>query len=79
MMNPYYIEYLQYVVNTGGPTIAQFDEDFEPIGQKVRADLMPVFIKLGVGGKLELTEVAKAALANAGSARPAPKGGWEGK
>ena len=40
-MNPYYQKYLDYVTNTGGsPTVDQFDEDWEPVGEMVRNDLV---------------------------------------
>jgi len=33
-------KYLEYITNTGGsPTIAMFDDDWEPIGPRVRADM----------------------------------------
>lgn len=32
-------QYLQYIVNTGGVTEAQFDDDWEPIGPQLRDDL----------------------------------------
>jgi hypothetical protein len=56
-------EYLQYVINTGGyATVANFDEDWEPIGPMLRADLMPEFIEENGDGKLILTEAGKEAL-----------------
>lgn len=52
------IQYLQYVHNTGGNvTVAGFDEDWEPIGPKLRADLMPTYIVEKSNGKLDLTEL----------------------
>jgi hypothetical protein len=38
------IQYLQYVHNTGGVTVAQFDDDWEPVGFMVRAELMPTYL-----------------------------------
>jgi hypothetical protein len=39
-MTEYYQIYLDYIRNTGGyPTIFQFDDDWEPIGPKVREDM----------------------------------------
>lgn len=56
-------QYLQYVINTGGyATVDNFDEDWEPIGPMLRADLMPEFIVENDGGKIVLTEAGKAAL-----------------
>lgn len=53
---PHLIQYLQYVKNTGGnATVAAFDDDWEPIGPKLRADLMPAYI-VEKNGKLDLTE-----------------------
>ncbi len=36
--NPYYKKYLEAI--RYNPTVAQFDDDWEPIGPKVRADLL---------------------------------------
>lgn len=56
------IQYLQYIQNTGGnATVAVFDDDWEPIGPKLRADLMPTYI-VEKNGKLDLTETGMAAL-----------------
>ena len=34
-------KYLQYIKNTGGsPKVEWFDDDWEPIGPKVRADMV---------------------------------------
>lgn len=57
------IQYLQYVQNTGGnATVAQFDDDWEPIGPMLRGELMPTYITEMPDGKLALTEAGKAAL-----------------
>lgn len=32
-------QYLQYIVNTGGVTAEQFDDDWAPIGPQLRADM----------------------------------------
>lgn len=51
------IQYLRYVQNTGGnATFEVFDEDWEPIGPKLRAELMPTYIRETKDGKLDLTE-----------------------
>ena len=56
-------QYLQYVINTGGYVTADdFDEDWEPIGPMLRADLVPEFIEEDSDGKLILTEAGKSAL-----------------
>ena len=60
------IQYLQYVQNTGGnANIAQFDDDWEPIGPMLRRDLMPAYIFEKSDGKLALTEAGKAELLSA--------------
>jgi hypothetical protein len=38
-MSDYLQKYLDYIDNTGGVTVEQFDEDWEPIGPMVRHDL----------------------------------------
>ncbi|MBF0102058.1 MAG: hypothetical protein HQK77_14240 [Desulfobacterales bacterium] len=39
-MKEYFKKYIDYITNTGGsPTIQQFDEDWEPIGEMVRRDM----------------------------------------
>jgi hypothetical protein len=59
---PHLIQYLQYVHNTGGNvTVAQFDDDWEPIGHFLRGDLMPTYI-VERDGKLDLTEAGMVAL-----------------
>lgn len=36
----YYAKYLDYIKNSGGnPTVAWFDEDWEPIGPTVRREM----------------------------------------
>jgi hypothetical protein len=42
MIKPYLVQYLKYVQNTGGNvTVAGFDDDWEPIGPRLREELMP--------------------------------------
>ena len=56
-------QYLHYVINTGGhATVANFDEDWEPIGPMLRAELFPDFIVENEDGKIVLTEAGKSAL-----------------
>ena len=63
-MKPYDKQVLQYIVNTGGNVnIAGFDDDWEPIGPKLRSDLMPRYI-IEVNGKLQLTEEGKQCLSS---------------
>lgn len=62
-IKPHLVKYLEYVQNTGGnATVADFDEDWEPIGPTLRGELMPQFMFVGSGGKLALTEHGRAAL-----------------
>lgn len=61
MESDYYLRYLDYVVNTGGCTTDQFDEDWEPIGPQLRADLMPRYIEMA-DGKMVLTQAGRAAV-----------------
>lgn len=36
----YFKKFYDYIANTGGsPTIEEFDDDWEPIGPKLRADM----------------------------------------
>ncbi|HEX2556714.1 MAG TPA: hypothetical protein VHK86_00190 [Nitrososphaera sp.] len=59
------IQYLQYVKNTGGnANINQFDDDWEPIGPMLRAELIPTYIVEGPDRNLVLTEKGKEELAN---------------
>lgn len=61
-IKPHLIQYLQYIVNTGGnATVDGFDDDWEPIGPTLRRELMPEFV-VETDGKLALTEAGKAAL-----------------
>lgn len=65
MMRPELVRYLKYVKNTGGSaTIAIFDDDWEPIGPQLRAELMPTYIE-EVSGELRLTKAGAAELAKA--------------
>jgi hypothetical protein len=49
-------KYLEYIRNTGGVTPAQFDDDWEPIGPTLRAEIVPRFASPKDGsGRLTLT------------------------
>lgn len=59
------VRYLQYVHNTGGNcTIAIFDDDWEPIGPMLRAELMPKYVTEFLG-KVVLTPAGLNELENA--------------
>lgn len=59
------VQYLQYIYNTGGNcTIAIFDDDWEPIGPKVRAELMPKYATEFLG-KLVVTPAGLMEISNA--------------
>lgn len=63
---PHLIQYLKYIQNTGGmANVAAFDEDWEPIGPRLRGDLMPKYIVENGSGKLELTAEGASELAAA--------------
>jgi hypothetical protein len=48
-------KYLEYIKNTGGnPSIEWFDTDWEPIGPKVRKDMVKAGLIKEVNGKLEI-------------------------
>ncbi len=56
-------KYLQYVQNTGGnATVAQFDDDWDPIGPMVRRDIMPDLVTTDDAGFLVLTDQGRAVL-----------------
>ncbi len=56
-------QYLQYIENTAGnATVAQFDDDWEPIGPMVRRDIIPMLAEINEGGFLVLTERGHLAL-----------------
>uniref|UniRef100_A0A6M3K7T3 Uncharacterized protein n=1 Tax=viral metagenome TaxID=1070528 RepID=A0A6M3K7T3_9ZZZZ len=56
-MNPYYQKFLDYIRNTGGhPSMEQFDVDWEPIGPRVRKDLLRLGLAREVDSKLEVAE-----------------------
>lgn len=55
-IKPYLIQYLKYIVNAGNNvTIANFDDDWDPIGPMLRKELIPVYIIEGPDEKLVLT------------------------
>ena len=49
------INILKYILNSGGVSIAQFDEDHDPLGPKLRKRLMPDYIALDSSSILRLT------------------------
>lgn len=52
-MNPQLQKALDYIRNTGGsPTLAQFDEDHEPIGPKLREQLKDAQLVFEREGKI---------------------------
>ena len=54
---------LRYVSNTGETaTVAQFDDDHEPIGLMLRLDMVPRYVSIE-GGVLHLTAEGRAAVA----------------
>lgn len=56
--NAHLKEYLQYIKNAGNPTPAQFDDDWEPIGKKLRFDMRQAgLIETRQDGKLYLMPV----------------------
>jgi hypothetical protein len=56
-MTPLARQAIQYVRNTAeSVTIAQFDDDHEPIGPKLREEIIPLFVIPGPDGKLKLTQ-----------------------
>lgn len=60
-MNAQLKKYTDYIKNTGGVTPEQFDEDWEPIGPMVRADLYDAKLVKTQNGKLEVIEDKNAA------------------
>lgn len=57
------IQYLQYIHNTGGGVTAeQFDDDWAPIGPKLRAELVPTYlVEDATDKKLMFTPAGEAA------------------
>lgn len=52
-----YQKYLEYIKNTGGsPSITQFDDDWEPIGPRVREDMKRLGLVFEVDGRLKVAE-----------------------
>ena len=50
-------KYLDYIKNTGGsPKVSEFDEDWEPIGQRVREDMKRAGLVFERDGRLEIAE-----------------------
>jgi hypothetical protein len=55
-VNVFHFQAIQYVSNAGGnATIATFDDDHEPVGEKLRRELMPRYF-VEESGKLVLTD-----------------------
>lgn len=53
MNRGYLQEFVDYIANTGGgPTLEQFDEDWQPIGPKVRADLKAARMTVELDGRI---------------------------
>lgn len=51
-----YQEYISYINNTGGnPSIENFDEDWQPVGEMVRSNLKREGIIIEIDGKIKLT------------------------
>lgn len=46
---------IAYVMRANGPTVAQFDDDHEPIGPMLRAQMMPRLLKLAEDGRIHPT------------------------
>jgi len=63
-MNVYFKQYLQYVINAGGPTIEQFDDDWEPIGPRLRKQLSDEGLIDESDHSVRLTALGKASLQN---------------
>jgi len=38
-MEEYLKQYTEYITNAGNPTVEQFDDDWSPIGERVRLEL----------------------------------------
>jgi hypothetical protein len=56
MNTGYYRLYLEYIANAGGkPTIAHFDEDWQPLGPTLRADM----VRLGLVEEVDGSIIAK--------------------
>lgn len=63
MPDAYLKEYLQYIENAGNPTPAQFDDDWEPIGKKLRFEMRQQgLIEERANGRLYLMPVGKSFL-----------------
>jgi hypothetical protein len=61
------LDALQYVVNTGyNATVEAFDDDFEPVGPLLRANLMPRYMVVNDQDKIQLTEDGVRALEERG-------------
>lgn len=74
-MSPIHLQALHYVKNTGySATVAQFDDDHEPVGPMLRRDLMPKYMIINSKGKVELTDAAIEAICSARDAAGKPHG-----
>jgi hypothetical protein len=48
-------QYMAYIDNTGGsPTIEQFDDDWEPIGPMLRAEMKAENLIVEIDGKVKI-------------------------
>jgi hypothetical protein len=64
-MEDYWLQKLRYVENTAGnATVADFDDDWLPIGPRLREHLMPRYVEER-DGKLFLTPAGEAELLKA--------------
>ncbi len=60
MISKNLMKYVAYIQSTGGqPTLSEFDEDWEPIGPMLRADLILAEAITEVSGRVILTDKAK--------------------
>lgn len=59
-------KYLDYIKNTAGhATMADFDDDWDPIGPMVRREIIPALATINGDGFLVLTDQGRAVLAQA--------------
>lgn len=58
-MSEYLKKYCEYIQNAGNPTLEQFVEDWEPVGEMLRADLYKNNLVVQQEGRLYLTDEGK--------------------
>lgn len=63
-LNSMEIGALRYLVNTGGVSVEQFDDDHEPIGPTLRKRLVPRYVRIGNEGRLRLSPLGIETLEN---------------